>query len=58
MDLGGETDGEGWRQSWVIESLPGLDEDKATGGQGSRKLVSTFLSLKLNEVSFKNQTLR
>lgn len=59
MDLGGKTDGEGWGQSCVVvESLPGLDEAKAIGGRGSRKLISTFLSLKLNEVSFKNQALR
>lgn len=58
MDLVWKTDGEGWGQCCIVESLPSLDEAKATGGRGSRELVSTFLSLKVNEVSFKNQALR
>lgn len=44
MDLGGETDGEGWRQSCVVESLPGLDEAKAKAswGAGEQKACIYF----------------
>lgn len=64
MDLGGKKDGEGQGHSCVGESLPSPDEathfiqSNWGGVGGAESLYLLFLSLKLNEVSFKNQTFR
>lgn len=62
MDLGRKTDGEGWGHSCLVESLPGLDEAThlihSNWGAGGAESLYLLFFLKLNEVSFKNQTLR